>query len=482
MKYLKLFIFAAISINAHADVNTFSYDYIFDFWGTTTEAVPAFALERIIDRDTLGGISVGGFDDVCSDNERLFLVDARESRLHILNKNFELIDSIGQLRTSENNIAFDKRGEQVELTNPEGVFFHAITNQLFIADTGARRILVLDGDYFFLNRIIERPDNMIGVTDFVPSKIVVDRANRIYVVVQAGFEGIIELNGDGSFSRYFGVNSPTVNLLEHFWRVFATNEQRERMARVFAPAFNNVALDANGFVFATSHDANARYMVFRLNPRGENVLIQVRGRPVEGDVSPFVNNQFVAVTVNDYGVYAVLDRVMGRIFVYNFFGELISIINRPPGMRGSFIAPTGITWFGDRLVATDTQLRRAFVYSKTDFGQLAFGAARHFHRGEWAQSANLLEEALRLNANFFLAYSGIGKFHLMQGNYEMARHYLRLGQNRTYYSMAFNYYRSQWIENNFFWFALVFIIVAGFIVYTEIKYHKQGRKNNEAST
>ena len=474
--------FAGFAQQAGAQANTRSYDYSYDFWFLASEAVPAFALERIIDRDTLGGITVSGFDDITYGGGKLFLLDSAEGRLHILNEQFEFITSIRLLFTNENRIALDERGQQIILTNPEGVFFHERTNQIYIADTGARRILVLDGDTFYLERIINRPDAMTGLTPFEPSKIAVDHANRIYLVVQSGFEGIIELNADGSFSRYFGVNRPQVNILEYFWRVFATNEQRERMARLFAPAFNNVAIDSDGFIYATSHDANSRYMVFRLNPRGENVLIQDEEHPVIGDYRMNIDNQFIAIAINDYGVYAVLDRAMGRIFIYNFFGELMSIINRPPGMKGSFSAPSGITWAGDHLIATDRQLRQAYVYTLTDFGDLAFRSARLYHRGEWEESAALLEQALNLNANFDLAYSGIGKFHLMQGDYRQAMYFLKLGQNRTYYSMAFNHYRSQWIEDNFIWFGLIFLLGIGAVIYTEITYHKKGKVPDEANT
>ena len=465
-----------------ADTNTRTYDYAYDFWGVTMEAVPAFVLERTIDKGgTLSGINISGFDDVCSGGGRLFLVDSGESRLIIMDENFELITFVKLLYNVENRIALDEKGNQIMLTNPEGVFYHALTNEVFIADTGAERILVLDGDKFFFKRIIGRPSNMTGVTKFEPSKIAVDYANRIYIVVQSGFEGILELNEDGSFSRYFGVNKPKVNLLDYFWKIFSSNEQREKMAKTFAPSFNNVAIDADGFVYATTYDANSRDMVFRLNPKGENVLIQSREHPVEGDVEREIVTQFTAIAVNDYGVYALLDRSMGRIFIYNFYGEFMSVINCPSGMKGSFTAPAGIAWFGDQLVATDKQLRRAYVYTLTDFGRLALGSARHYYNGEWEASARLMEMALHLNSNYDLAYSAIGKYYLMQEDYRKAMYYLKLGQNRSYYSKAFSHYRNQWIKDNFIWFALLFLVCTGTIIYTEVRYHMKGGEKDESS-
>jgi hypothetical protein len=220
-------------------------------------------------------------------------------------------------------------------------------------------------------------------------------------------------------------------------------------------------------------------MVFRLNPKGENVLIQTERHPVVGDLASGISNQFVAVAVNDYGVYAVLDRGARRIFVYSFFGEIIGIINYPPGIKGNFVAPTGITWFGDKLIATDRQIRRAYVFTMTEFGKQAMSSARYYHQGEWAKSAYHLEEALRLNSNYHLAYSGIGRHFLMQDDYENAMYFLRLGQNRSFFSRAFNHYRNLWVRDNFIWFVVVFLIVVVAVIRSEVKFHKKGASKNE---
>jgi len=465
-----------------AQSNTRSYDYAYDFWQITTETVPAFTLERVLDKSTFPDITIGGFDDVHYGGGKLFFIDTTESRLNILSDELKPLVSVRLLYMEDGRIAMDERRRQIVLTNPEGVFFQELTNEIYIADTGARRILVLDGNKFFLKRVIERPEGMTGVTEFKPSKLAVDRTNRIYIVVQSGYEGMIELNEDGSFSRYYGYNKPKVNLLDHFWKVFATNEQREKMAKIFAPSYNNIDIDQDGFVYSTTYDANSQYMVFRLNPRGENVLIQSKEQPVQGDFSPRISNQFVAVAVNDYGVYAVLDRATRRIFIYNFYGEMISVINYPQGMKGSFTAPTGITWFNEKLVATDKQLRRAYIYSMTDFGRLAMESARHYHQGEWEESARYLEAALQLNSNYDLAYSGIGKHYLMQDDYEKAMYYLKLGQNRSFYSKAFNQFRNEWVKKNLICFALVFVAFIVIIIRSEVRHHKKGGAKNEAGS
>ena len=456
--------------------NTRRYSYHYDFWFVDIEAVPAFELTRVISSlNSLSAIPVQGLNDVHSGGGRLFLVDSEEGRVNVLDSDFEFVVSIRLMRCSEGRIFITEDGDQIMLNRPEGVFFHELNNELFIADAGAERILVLDGDDFHLKRVITRPDNMAGVTSFVPSKIVVDDAGRIYMVVQGGFEGIIELTPEGEFSRYFGVGRPNVNLIDHFWRMFATNEQREIMARTFAPSFNNVDIDRNGFVFATTFDPSSIYALYRLNPRGENVLLQ-QGGPVIGDLRVIPGqrmSQFVDVAVNDFGVYAVLDRFMNRVFIYNFEGHLMTIINHPDNMRGGLREPSGIAWFGEKLVVTDSALRIANVYELTEFGRYAFGAQRDFYNGNWEASARQLRRAVQLNANFMLAYAGIGRFYLMQGEYERAMYYLRLGQDREFFSRAFNHFRNHWVQRNFPWIAMLFVIITTMVIYSEIRYHKQ---------
>ncbi|MDR0553330.1 MAG: hypothetical protein LBG76_00825 [Treponema sp.] len=463
------FLFTILCAPAPAEPGTFRYDYTYDFWGYEEPSIPAFTVERTIDfRGALTGV-----DDIFAGGGRLFIADARESRILVLDGAFK---PEAMLKTLSG-----PAGEGVSLSNPEGVFFHEKTNRLFIADTGAERILVLDGDAYSLERIITRPAGMSGGTRFAPSKIVVDNAERIYFVVQGGGEGIVELTPGGDFSRYFGVNKPRVNLLELFWRMFATAEQRAKMNRVFAPAFNNIDIDAKGFIYASSYDNASAFALFRLNPKGENVLIE-KEKPswVEdaGDLFGFPS-EFMDVAVNGYGAYAALDRRMGRIFVYDFFGELLTIINIPAQAKGSLPSPGGIAWFGDYLVAADRQLNTVYVYALTAFGKLAFGAAERYYRGEWEAAAGLLEEAVRLNANYNSAYSGIGKYYLMEGDYGKALYYLKLGQNRPYYSKAFNQYRSQWIKNNFVWFALAFMAGITALVFTEFRYHQKTKKGGE---
>lgn len=468
----------------HANAKyTREQNYTYDYWGNPVRSVPAYELEDIIDSTRTNGIEIAGVDDVFAGKDKIYLIDTVESRLNVFDESYSLVKSVKLIRDADGKIIVNaENNKQLMLTNPEGVFVREDEKEIYIADTGAERIIVLDCDEYFLKRIIERPANLAGVTVFKPSKIVVDNAGRIFIVVQGSYEGIIELNSDGSFSRYFGVNKPRVNVVDYFWKSIASDVQKEKMRKVYAPSFNNIDIDKEGFVYATTFDSAAIDKVFRLNAKGENVLIGAGTHKIIGDLDYGEDQQesmFVDIAVSDFGAYALLDKTRGRVFIYNFDGDLLNIFNRSGDIKGNVKEPSSIAWFGKKLIIGDKKLGRAFIFKQTEFGEAALGAAESYYHGRWDETAALLDKALKLNANYTAAYVGIGKNLLMQDEYEKAMYYLKLGNDRTYYSKAFNGYRNQIVQKYFAFFAVIVLIIIVYIVYSEYKYHKSMKAEGE---
>src|SRR5699024_3522789 len=65
------------------------------------------------------------------------------------------------------------------------------------------------------------------------------------------------------------------------------------------------------------------------------------------------------------------------------------------------------------------------------------------------QTVALWEEVLKLDANNELAYIGIGKSYLSNGENKLAVDYLSRGRDRDYYSIAYRRYRNEIMESNF---------------------------------
>lgn len=481
--FIFLFYLALPGTIVSAD-NTFDSNYIYDYWGVVDKSIPAFEYVTTLDSSNMGKIGMTSVDDVAVSKDRIFLVDSAESRVNVFDSDLNLKVSIKLIRDEAGKIIVNKEtNSQLMLTNPEGIYYDEFKDELFVADTGAGRILVLDGKSYYLKRIIEKPVNSVGNTEYKPSKLIVSKDGKISVVVQGSYEGILEINPDGSFSRYFGLNKPKVNIVDFFWKSLATNEQKEKMKKTFAPAFNNLDMDADGLIYATTHDASAKDMVFRFNSKGENVLMNKGYFPVIGDLytteddtnQKELDTQFVDIAVSDYGVYALLDKTKGRVFIYDFEGDLLNIFNSMGNLKGNVKEPSSITWFGQRLLISDKALGCCYIFQPTEFGEAALGAAKEYFNGNWDKAGKLFEDSLKLNSNFDVAYTGVGRKYLMQDNYDKAMYYFKLGNSREYYSKAYNGYRNGFIQKNFNLFAVLFLIIAVALFYSEYKYNKANK-------
>lgn len=468
-------------VYAANDGSSYAYDgYVYDYNNNVLETPAAFQMERVLDEDDFGGMTILGIDDVCTSTDgRIFLTDTLSSRIFVMDSDGNFITAIKTIWNSNGKIELDEGGNQVVLTNPEGTFVYEQENELYIADTGNKRIVVLDLDTYQLKRMINEPENLTGNTEFKPSKVAVDHANRIYAVVQSSYEGIVELAADGSFIGYYGVNVPTVNLVEYFWKSIATDAQKAQMSKSYAPAFNNIAIDGEGFVMAVTYDSAAEDMVFRLNAKGENVLREEGNTFVVGDtyyMSSTDTSQFVDLAVTDYGVYALLDKHDGKIFIYDFDGVLLNVFGTNGDSVGEFKTASSISWLGDKLVVTDSSYRCAYILDPTEFGLSMLRGSEEYYNGNWDTALEYFENSLTLCGNYEVAYNGIGKNYLMKEQYEEAMYYFKLGNNRDYYSEAYYGYRGERIGEHF---GIIAVLAVGFIallVVSEIRYHaKEGK-------
>ncbi|MBQ7876628.1 MAG: hypothetical protein IJ316_04985 [Clostridia bacterium] len=520
--------------------------YIYDFWGNANQSLSAFQLATVIDKTSMADLAenhdenlsselplsgvkdifvyeeyeeVEVVEEVATDvveevatevvedstdvaeesttevapqtktekvlvEREIYVVDSVAGRVNIFTDDYKLRGSIRIIRDAEGKIVVsEETNKQMLLSGPEGVY---VTKEyIYIADTGNERILQLQRKApYSLVKEITRPSSMVGDSLFKPSKIAVDNSGRIFVVVQNSTEGIIELNSDGSFSRYYGVNSPTVNLIDYFWKSLASEEQQETMSKVYAPAFSNLHVDKDGFVYAVTVDTASQEMVFRFNSNGENVLRKFGYSEQLGDLpnmldESFTMSTFIDIAVNDYGVYAILDTAKKRVFVYNFDGNLLSIFGGSGSTKGTFVNPTSITWMGNDLIVGDEDLKSAFVFKTTDFGELILSAEEKYFTGDFDGAAELYRKAVEMNANYDHAYVAIGKNLLMQDEYEQAMHYFKLGNDKTYYSTAFMGYRNLVLQKYFWILAIVIVAFIWWVLRGEVKYNKQQRKLEE---
>jgi tetratricopeptide (TPR) repeat protein len=205
--------------------------------------------------------------------------------------------------------------------------------------------------------------------------------------------------------------------------------------------------------------------VRRLNAMGQDILIRNGYEDPVGDLV-FGNaggitgrSRFIDVAPMPSNSYACFDRTRGRIFMYDFQGNLLYAFGGVGNREGSFILPVALDGMGTALYALDSRTAAITRFDLTLYGQKINDALYEYRRGRYEASAALWEEVLKMNGNFDLAYIGIGRAALRQGDYLTAMRNYRLKHFREGYGRAFQLYRKQWIEENLWLILLILGIV-----------------------
>lgn len=419
------------------------YDtYNYDYWDNVVHTPAAYVPDGAISAVTLGlEKNFSNPQDICvAPNGDLYIADTGNNRVIVVS---------GRTHRVERVIThFDNNGTEDSFNAPSGVCVSQ-KEQLYIADRENKRIVVLDSSDNLV-RIVSDPQSDVLGADFVfkPLKLTVDYADRIYCIAQNMFQGIMVFETDGSFSGFFGTINVTLSLWEKFWKKVATKEERSNQMLYIATEFTGIDIDADGFVYATNIDKAGEQGVRRLNPRGEDVIKKGRNVHVGGDLWMSSSgaysgaSQITDVVYRSHGIYSLLDRKRGRVFTYDHEGNLLYIFGGLGTQRGTFNTPTAIEQWENGLLVLDANRGEIYKFSPTEYGKLINEAVALRHDGDESQAVSLWARVLELDENNELANSGIGKAYLSAGDNKTAMKYLKIGMNRDYYSIAFKRYRS----------------------------------------
>lgn len=432
--------------------------YTYDFWGRAVPAPQAYLPSKVINGATLGLDNLNAPRDVfITDDGEVFIADTGNHRIVILNENFELERMI---------TGFMKDDEEQRFSSPTGLYVTS-EGHLYVADRDNGRIVVLGPTGEFL-RILPAPEpdaDGIITPDFRyrPRKVGVDQANRVYVVAEDVYDGILEFDQDGSFRGFIGAPRVVFKFKDYVWRALATKDQRERMLLFLPTEYSNLDIDERGFLYTTvaTQDVNELDAIRRLNPSGADVLRRRGFQPPMGDYGSvfldeegklaFPRSGFVDIVAREHGTYSAIERTRGRIFTYDAEGNLLYVFGGMGGQEGTFQVPSAIAAMGDRLVTIDSRRNEITVFEPTKYAQMIHSAIASHYSGEYDEASRLWTNILSLNGNYDLAYTGIGQAMLRMDRYEEAMVYFKAGQNRKDYSEAYALYRRERAIRYFSW-------------------------------
>lgn len=469
-------LFITLSLSAYAvDIDPIPYEtYTYSQGGEKVLSSTAAYVPGKVIRGTDLGIDAFKSPNDIEYNERedrLYLLDTGNDRViscDINYQNVEVIDSFLNNDTAD------------FLKSPKGIYIDT-EGYLYIADTGNARVLKMTTEGKLVKEM-KRPISaqLDATVEYKPSRIAVSSQSNIYVVCEGIYEGIIELDQEGEFQNYTGMNLVKPTPWQLFWRMVSTEEQRKNMAAFLPIEFTSIDMDEE-FIFAVSQIENTRNSsaVKRLNPGGQDVLINNSGMPIVGDVSFLStgetrgNSVFSDICNLENGIYITTDITRGRLFCYGPEGDLLFVFGANGSQEGNLKTPIALTNKGYALYVVDSVANTITEFIPTRYGTTLLEAVSFYEQGKYEESNERYYNLLALDSNCETAYIGIGKTQLRSGLYEDAMANFKLANNRNYYSKAFKLYRKQVLSQYFDYLIATLIIVSvGIVAFIIVKKRK----------
>lgn len=434
--------------------------YTYDAYGRSVPTPITYTPEETTYGEDLGiGVFKGGEDLFVYDN-KLYILDTGNNRIVVLDSDMKLVSEISKF--------VDKYGKESPLNNPKGLFIK--NDLLYIADTDNSRIITADFNGNILSDLKTPQSSLISPdAGFKPTKLVVDRANNIYVQCAGYYSGLVEYNKKGEFKGFYGGNRVqlTFSLLTiQFWKSIFNKEQRESLQRFVPVEYSNIFISGDFIYTATKTTETSRDEVQKLNPMGVNVLHTSTGQPINfGDLEVAIHrgikydNAFVDIHVDKEGIISVLDETKGRVFLYDQEVNLLGTFGASGSQKGAFKIPTAIEKINNNYVILDKEKRSLTVFKESEYMSYIRKGIKDYSSGLYKESIEQWRNVLRYNSGYTLAYKSIGRAMLQNKEYIEALRYLRLGHDQEGYSRALGVYRKEFVRQYFL------LIVIGIVLF-----------------
>ncbi|MBQ8202316.1 MAG: YIP1 family protein [Clostridia bacterium] len=364
-------------------------------------------------------------------------------------------------------LVVDKEGNFVKeivdkknMKSAMGVFVDENLN-VYVADEKSRAVLVYDKNGKYVMEYGKPTHQLFGDTaPYVPQKVVLDKRGNLYIVSKGNTNGIVQISpvGGGEFLGYYGANSSRISLLTHVRR-FLFGENSDVVAGIVPISVKNLTIDQKGMVYTVT-EAGDESSLRRLNVAGKSTMTPEWW--IELNTSVAVNASGSIFTAN----------ANGTIMEYTSEGALLFVFGANDALSeqriGMFKSVTGMVVDDDYTIyVLDANLNSIQVLKPTEFTDLVHQAFTLFQQGKYAESKAPWTEVLRMNSLFTYASTGLGEALYREGDYEEAMEAFRNGGYRQGYSDAWWEQRSNMLHTNMS--TIIYVAVAVIVVWQIIK-------------
>lgn len=226
--------------------------YVYDVYGDALYSPDAYTAISSVGSDYMGlELPIENPGDMVTDEaQNVYIADTGNNRIVVLDRYYKVNFTISEFSNDQ--------GVPDKLTAPQGVFVSEPNEKydklIWVCDTGSNRIVVFD-EFGNFQRIVEEPESSLFDQDSVykPVAMAVDAYNRLYVVSSTTYQGIIVMTDEGEFTGFIGAQHVQMSAWEIIWRRFQTKEQREASEQKVSTEFNNITINKNkGLVYVTT--------------------------------------------------------------------------------------------------------------------------------------------------------------------------------------------------------------------------------------
>ncbi|HBG33338.1 MAG: hypothetical protein A2084_03975 [Tenericutes bacterium GWC2_39_45] len=378
-----------------------------------------------------GSLGLSSPEDVYYYENELYIADTGNKRIVISSLDGDLINTI----------------DLAEFKQPTGLFVKE--NFVYVADKLEKKVFKIDLDTELIVQTIEKPTSPIygQKNDFVPIKVAVDSSDSIYIVGEGSTSGIIQVNYAGEFVGYLGINSVTLSLRKILYNFFVKDSD---LASSLPASPTNIALGAKGSILSTN--VNVRETFKRLNISGLNTLLPTTNYPVATLSDIWMNSENYIYTIAESGDVYEYDSNGNLLFYFNTrdysMTQSLGLTSSPKGV---------ITDDLGNLYILDKGYNSIHVYQRTVFVDLVHNAVTLYNDGKYIESKPIWEEIIRQNSSFALAHSALGAALAKEGDFDGALSEYYDAKDYLGYSNAYWEIRNVAIQENLPVFALVFI-------------------------
>lgn len=395
------------------------------------------------------------------------------------------------------------------ISTPRGLY--ATDKELYVCDTDAARILVfstVDTDEYkrggFI-RIIEEPKSEVFPDDHIykPIAVAVGTSGYIYVVSSTTYQGIISMNHEGKFTGFLGTQTQSMSLMDMIWRRFQTAEQRKQSISTVTLEFNNINIDEQGFVYATtasiaesdltnainSKSSDSKYSpAKKLNPSGKDVMKRTGFYPPVGEINFTTTatatpnftitgpSTIVDIALGPEGTWSIIDQKRQRIFTYDEDGNLLFAFGDKGSQLGNLTTVQAIDYAGTNMLVLDKENDNITVFKRTSYGDELVEVLKLQRDRQYDKAAEHWENILQRNSNFDMSYIGIGQSLASQEKYKEAMASYQYAYDTEHYSEAYQHVRKAWVEK----YALIVPVVVIAFFYLLAKLFGYAKKVNVA--